>query len=268
MLDLTWWQVFALVGSAAIAVFGGRLLGTWGHRTLYRRVLMTRSLADDRFVLRLEGPAVGLTMIALWHVLLCFGAYPTAALAFCRGLGNVALLVVIGWGAMRLIDTAVDSLSLRSRFIHNQRVSQALLPLARRATKTVIVTIVAVMIIDRMGFAVGPLLVLIAIIGAAIALASARPLENLIAAYALLGDHGIREGDAVRLDSGVTGVIELIGLYSTRIRVSEDAFVIVPNRKLADAQIERSLAGRHTTRVGAAVAPANVYTQTSPGGLS
>lgn len=268
MLDLTWWQVFALVGSAAIAIFGGQLLGTWAHRTLYRRVLLTRSLADDRFVLRLEGPAVGLTMVGVWHLLLCFGAYSTSVLAFTRGLGNIALLVVIAWGAMRVIDTAVDSFSLHSRWIHNQRASAALLPLARRATKTVIATIIAVMVIDRMGFAVGPLLVLIAIIGAAIALASARPLENLIAAYALLGDHGIHEGDAVRLDSGVTGVIELIGLYSTRIRVSEDAFVIVPNRKLADAQIERSLVGRQTTRIGAAVAPANVYTQTSPGGLS
>jgi hypothetical protein len=34
VLDLTWWQIFALVGSLAISVTGGRLLGAKLHRAL------------------------------------------------------------------------------------------------------------------------------------------------------------------------------------------------------------------------------------------
>jgi MscS family membrane protein len=268
MLDLTWWQVLALVGSAAIAIFGGKLVGDGAHRALYRRTLMTRSSTDDQFVLRLKGPLEAFSAVVLWQVLISFVEYPASVIEFCRGVGHIGLLVAIGWGALRLIDTAVDSIAIRSRWISNQRASQALLPLARRIAKVVIGVLISVMVLARLGYSVGPLLVLLAIVGAALALASHRPLENVLAAYAILGDHGIREGDTVSLDSGVVGDIEAIGMYSTRIRTGEGSYVIVPNRKLADAQIERSVV-RPATRVHPAVPPPNrLATTTSPGGLS
>lgn len=267
MLDLTWWQVFALIGSAIVAVFGGRLVGNWVHRALYRRVLLTRSSIDDRFMLRLEGPLEALGIVVVWQVFVSFGAYPASVIAFCRAVGHIGLLLALGWAAMRMIDTGVDTLAVRSRWITNQRASQALLPLARRITKILLGVLIGVMILARLGYSVGPLLVLIAIVGAALALASHRPLENVLSAYAILGDHGIREGDTVRLDSGVVGDIELIGLYSTRIRTGEGSYVIVPNRKLADAQIERSVV-RPDTRVHPAVPPPTLARTTSPGGLS
>jgi small-conductance mechanosensitive channel len=267
MLDLTWWQVFALIGTAALAVFGGRLLGTWAHRALYRRVLLTRSSADDRIVLRLESPVQGVAMVVIWQVVVSFGDYPASVLAFCRSVGHIGLLLALGWAAMRMIDTGIEMIAVRSRWITNQRASQALLPLARRIAKIVLGALIAVMILARMGYAVGPLLVLLAIVGAAMALAAHRPLENVLAAYAILGDHGVREGDTVRLDSGIVGDIESIGLYSTRIRCGEGSYVIVPNRKLADAQIERSVVRTSTVVVGA-VPPPNALRQTSQGGLS
>jgi small-conductance mechanosensitive channel len=268
MLDLTWWQVFALVATVVIAVFGGRLIGHWAHRALYRRVLVTRSSMDERFMLRLEGPFAALGMVVLWQVLVSFVEYPAAVIEFCRAVGHVGLLVALGWGAVRLIDVAVEAIAVRSKWIANQRASHALLPLARRIAKGVIGVLIGVMVLARLGYSVGPLLVVLAVVGAALALASHRPLENVLAAYAILGDHGIREGDTVRLDSGVVGDIELIGPYSTRIRTGEGSYVIVPNRKLADAQIERSVV-RPETRVHPAVPPPNrLATTTSPGGLS
>jgi len=267
MLDLTWWQVFALVGTAVVAVFAGRLVGNWAHRAVYRRVLLTRTSIDDRFVLRLEGPAECVGMVIVWQLFVSFGDYPLAVLDVCRAVGTIGLLLALGWGAMRMLDTGVELLAMRSRWITNQRASQALLPLARRITKIVLGVLIAVMVLARLGYSVAPLLVLLAVVGAAVALASHRPLENVLAAYAILGDHGIREGDTVRLDSGVVGDIELISLYSTRIRTGEGSYVIVPNRKLADAQIERSVV-RPSTRAHAAVPPPNAMRSTSPGGLS
>ena len=267
MLDLTWWQVFALIGTAVVSVVGGRLLGTWLHRVLYRRVLLTRSSLDDRLFLRLEGPVQAIGMVIVWHVLVSFGDYPVSVIAFCRSIGHIGLLLALGWAAMRMIDTGIDTFATRSRWITNQRASQALLPLARRIAKIVLGVLIAVMILARLGYSVGPLLVLLAIVGAALALASHRPLENVLAAYAILGDHGIREGDTVRLDSGVVGDIESLGLYSTRIRTADDSHVIVPNRRLADAEIERAF-HRPPTRPHAAVPPPSGVYQTQRETLS
>ena len=240
MLDLTWWQVLALVGSAAISVFGGRMLGATVHRALYRHVLLTRSGVDDRFVLRLVGPLEAGGIVLVWQMLVSFIDLPPGALSFCRNLGHIGLLLALGFGAMRMVDTAVEHIQSRSKWLADQRLAHSLLPLSRRVVKIAIGAVVAVMVLARMGYTVGPLLVLLAITGGCLALAAHRPVENILAAYALLGDHGIREGDRVTLESGVSGVIEQIGLYSTRLRTPSSSHVIVPNRRLADAQIERS----------------------------
>lgn len=240
MLDLTWWQVIALVGSSVISAVGGRLLGAAVHRASYRRVLLTRSHMDDRFVLRLQAPLEVAGIVLVWQVLISFIALPLAVLSFCRNVGHIGLLLALGFAALRIVDTAVEHIGSHSKWIADQRLAHSLLPLARRIVKIAIGAVVAVMVLARMGYAVAPLLVLLAIIGGCIALAAYRPLENILAAYAILGDHGIREGDSVTLDHGVTGVIEQIGLYSTRLRTPSSTHVIVPNRRLADAQIERS----------------------------
>ncbi len=255
VLELTWWQMFALAGSAVISVTGGRLLGATLHRALYRRVLLTRSAVDDRFVQRLEGPFGAGGMVLVWQLLVSLiGALPPDALSFCRNIGHIGLLLAIGFGAMRMVDTAIEHIQSRSKWLSDPRLSTALLPLARRVMKIAIGAIVAVMVLARMGYAVGPLLVLLAITGGCFALAAHRPVENVLAAYALLGDHGIHEGDRVTLDSGVSGVIEQIGLYSTRLKTASNSLVIVPNRKLADAQIERSFQ-RPSTRPLSVVTP-------------
>jgi MscS family membrane protein len=270
MLDLTIGQVFGLLLAAVATYFVGRLLGRWAHRTVYRRILIARTAADERLVLRLAGPLEGLGMVAVWQLALSSFVLPADALGFCRAIGHIAFIVMLAWGAIRMVDTGVESFANRSPWLTDQRAAKSLVPLAKRITKVVLGTVAGVMILARLGYSVGPLLVVLAIVGAALALAAHRPLENVLAAYAILGDHGIREGDTVRLDSGVVGVIEAIGLYSTRLRKEDHTHVIVPNRKLADAQIERAFQ-RAPTRAHAAVPPpegARVTRTSSPGEVS
>jgi small-conductance mechanosensitive channel len=235
---------------------------------VYRRVLLTRTRVDDRFLLRLEGPFAAIGVVAVWQLLVSFVRLPVDALAFCRNVGHIGLLFAIAWGCMRGIDTLLDVLSVRSPWLADRRIATSLVPLARRIAKGMLGVVVGVMVLARLGYGVGPLLVLFAIVGAALALAAARPLENVVAAYAILGDHGVREGDRVKLESGMTGTIESIGLYATRLRTDGGVQVIVPNRKLADAQIERVFQ-RPSTQMHAAVPPpAGPHLQPTSGELS
>lgn len=268
MLDLRWTQVLLLLVIAVASYFGGRFVGGVAHRAVYRRLLLVRTRVDDRFLLRLEGPFAALGVVAVWQLLVSFVRLPVDVLAFCRNVGHIGLLVAIAWGSMRGIDTLLDVMSTRSTWLADRRIATSLVPLARRIAKGVLGVVIGVMVLSRMGFGTGPLLVLIALVGAALALAAARPLENVIAAYAILGDHGVREGDRVKLDSGTSGTIESIGLYSTRLRTDAGAQVILPNRKLADAQIERVFQ-RPSTQMHAAVPPpAGATLQTTSGELS
>lgn len=265
MQDLTWWQAVGLLLAAVAAFFGGRYLGAAVYRLIYRHLLMASTSTDDRFVVKLAGPLEALGVVVVWQVLVTFFALAPDVLTFCRTIGHVGLLAAIAWGAARGVDAAFELFA--PRWVIDQRPARSLLPLARRIAKSVVVVVIALMVLAQLGFAIGPLLVLFAVVGAALALAAVRPLENVFAAYAIMGDHGIREGDVVRLDARVSGVIEQIGLYSTRIRTADDSHVIVPNRRLADAEIERAF-HRPPTRPHAAVPPPSGVYQTQRETLS
>jgi MscS family membrane protein len=238
MSQLTWWTVLELVLAAVTAYVGGLLAGKGVQRLLYRFAVMTHSPADDKIVMRLGGPLVAICAVVIWQILTTIFDLPSDVLASARTLGSIALLVALAWAGMRLLDGAIEMIAMRSRWITSHRVSQSLLPLARRLAKVVLAVIVIAMILAQLGYAVGPLLVGLGIAAIAIALAAQKTLENVFGAYAIGVDHPFHEGDLIRLDNGLVATVEAIGLRSTRLRTQDKTMVAIPNGKLADAQVE------------------------------
>lgn len=247
MPNLTVWSVFVLVISVAIAYLGGRLLGSWTYRLLYRFAIATRTPDDEKIVQRLRGPLAAAWMVVIWHIVISCFAIPASVLAFARAAGGIAFLVVLAWAGMRVLDAATEIVALRSTWISSHRLSQSLLPVARRVAKIVLAILIAVMVLSELGYSVGPLIAGLGITGIAVALAAQKTLENVFGAFAIGVDHPFHEGDLIRLDNGLVGKVETIGLRSTRLRTFDRTLVTVPNGKLADAQIE-ALTARDSMR--------------------
>jgi MscS family membrane protein len=240
-------QVLALILCAVIAIASGRFLGRWVHRALYRMSLLARTPADDRVVMRLGGPIMVIVGVIAWHLALEAFALSPGVLAFARTAAGIALLVGLAWAMLRVIESAIEAIALRSRWITGHRLSQSLLPVARRLARIVLVAIVAVMVLSELGYAVSPLVAGLGITGIAVALAAQKTLENVFGAFAIGVDHPFREGDVIKLDNGLCGTVEAIGLRSTRVRTPHRTLVTIPNGRLADAQIE-SLTDRDRAR--------------------
>jgi MscS family membrane protein len=77
----------------------------------------------------------------------------------------------------------------------------------------------------------------LSIVGAAIALAARESIENLIASFIIFFDKPFTVGDLLKVNN-VTGVVEHIGLRSTRIRTVEKTFVTVPNKQMVDSVVD------------------------------
>jgi MscS family membrane protein len=77
----------------------------------------------------------------------------------------------------------------------------------------------------------------LSIVGAAIALAARESLENLIASFIIFFDKPFTSGDLVKVNA-ITGVVERIGLRSTRIRTTEKTYVTVPNKQMVDSVVD------------------------------
>ena len=77
----------------------------------------------------------------------------------------------------------------------------------------------------------------LSIVGAAIALALRESLENLIASFVIFFDKPFHVGDTVKVQN-ITGIVERIGLRSTRIRSEQKTYVTVPNKQMVDTILD------------------------------
>ncbi len=84
---------------------------------------------------------------------------------------------------------------------------------------------------------IGNLLTGLSIIGAALALAARESLENLIASFIIFFDKPFKTGDAIRINN-VRGIVERIGLRSTRVRTVEKSLVTIPNKQMVDSILD------------------------------
>lgn len=103
----------------------------------------------------------------------------------------------------------------------------------------VILIIVGFLLILRLAFNkdIGNLLTGLSIVGAAMALATKESLENLIASFIIFFDKPFIMGDLVKVQN-FTGVIEKIGLRSTRIRTENKTYISVPNKQMVDSIVD------------------------------
>lgn len=103
----------------------------------------------------------------------------------------------------------------------------------------VVLGIVGILMVLHFAFNynVSSLLTGLSIVGAAIALALRESLENLIASFVIFFDKPFTTGDTVKVQN-VTGMVEKIGLRSTRIRSDQKTYVSVPNKQMVDSILD------------------------------
>jgi MscS family membrane protein len=73
--------------------------------------------------------------------------------------------------------------------------------------------------------------------GIAVALAAQKTLENVISGVSLIADQAVRAGDFLNLGD-VQGVVEEVGLRSTKIRTLDRTLVSLPNGQIANMKLE------------------------------
>jgi MscS family membrane protein len=124
-----------------------------------------------------------------------------------------------------------------------------LLPLVRKATKTVVFILGALLILRQWDVQVGPLLGALGIGGLAIGLALNSSLSNIFGGIQLILDRSLNVGDKITIESGETGVVLDVGLRSTKMRTYENEVIYVPNSALANARVKNFTKPDATIRV-------------------
>jgi MscS family membrane protein len=138
---------------------------------------------------------------------------------------------------LRIIDFVAIILHIKAD--RSQDVSDNQLIVFFKDFFKVIIGIIGLLMIVKFtfGYKISNLLTGLSLVGAAIALALRESLENLIASFIIFFDKPFSMGDSVKVHS-FSGVVEKIGLRSTRIRTDQKTFITVPNKQMVDSILD------------------------------
>ena len=141
------------------------------------------------------------------------------------------------WLVLRIIDFIASLLEQKAAETPSPGDNQ-LIVFFRDFIKVIIGAIGIILVLNQaFNYNVSSLLTGLSIVGAAIALAFRESLENLIASFVIFFDKPFMAGDFVKVQS-IAGVVERVGLRSTRVRTADKSYVTVPNKQMVDSILD------------------------------
>jgi len=215
-----------------------RLILGIGRRAVLKLTSKTKTDIDDMLVKKSSGP---LTVVAFMVAVRISLAEITMSDALVVNIANTLYsVIVIAIGS--LVYSVVDILLIRAwkklAAKTKARTDETLTSLIHGILKGTIFVLVALYILDLWGVKIVPLLGALGIAGLAVALALQPVLANIFSGVSMILDKSIRMGDWVVLPDGKSGVIQKIGIRSTKIKSWDNELIIVPNTTLANSQIQ------------------------------
>ncbi len=228
------------LGAAVLIMMVGILLRT----TLLAKMLKpleflarrTKTNADETFFKEVRRPLGWvLNLIAVYFALLVLQLPETVmvtAILILQTMGTV----FVSWGVFILVDAVAAYLTEMADRTDNV-LDDHLVPLLKRVLRIAVFAVTAITVIQQWGYDVTSLIAGLGIGGLAFALAAQSTLSNWFGSFMILTDRPFLVGDLIRSSHG-EGVVQDIGMRSTKIRTFAQTIITVPNSDLATTPVE------------------------------
>ena len=151
-------------------------------------------------------------------------------------LTSIALIISVTWIAWRVARWSLRRVRNRA-LARGHAGTGSLMLLGERIIKALIFGVGALAVLGDLGFNMSTALAGLGIGGIAIGFGAQQTIANLFGGVSVLGDEVFRVGDVCRFGDR-TGVVEDIGLRSTRIRTEERTLLAIPNGTVATINLE------------------------------
>jgi MscS family membrane protein len=222
---------FALAaGLILLALLLRRTVVRWGVGVL-RRVTARTPFEFDSYVVRpLQQALEALVLLLGLFAALLVLRLPPGAERLLRYVYLAAFALVVLTFVLRLANASLDHLQTRAR--RRELNVAAFMPWIKRVVLAAIFVLGVLLIAQSLGANVHAFLAGLGIGGLAVALAAQDTLANIFGSIVIAVDQPFRVGEAVQIGPN-SGVVEDIGLRSTRLRTPQRNLVTIPNKTVA-----------------------------------
>jgi MscS family membrane protein len=213
-----------------VAILLRRVVVTFVFGFLKKLAARTTTTLDDKLFPALEGPAGAFVMVTGIFAALKVLKLSESSDHYLDAGSTVAFSLVIFWGLLR----AFDALLSHAQEVAVQRSMgvAAFMPWIKKTLVTLFVILGGLMVVQSLGYDVKALLAGLGIGGLAFALAAQDTIANLFGSIVVAIDQPFKLGEAVKIGAN-EGVVEDIGLRSTKLRTPGRNLIIIPNKTVA-----------------------------------
>lgn len=186
---------------------------------------------------RLTSPFGLITFTYIFKTLTTWIDLPSDALVLVVKACDIAMAIAMVLILNELLTVICIYLEDKARETEN-KFDDIVVPLIRKTARFFIYAVGIVFIGDALELNMKSILAGMGIGGIAFALAAKDTISNLFGSFTVLFDNPFTIGDWIKIDDKIEGIVEEVGLRSTRIRTFHNSLLSVPNGNLINANID------------------------------
>jgi MscS family membrane protein len=230
-----WKYLFSLI-YIFLAFYISKLLDFLTRVWLKRWTSKTAAKLDDLLLELLNGPVKVVSFVIFLRIGLDVFAWPPLVQKVLNKGFAVVVAVTVTYAVLKLVDLLMNYWHLRASADSDREFHEQIFPIIRKALKAFVVVVAAMVTLSNVGVDITAAIASLSIGGLAVGLAAQDTLANLFGAVAIFLDRPFRIGDRIKVES-VEGMVETIGLRSTRVRNLDGHHVTIPNKLMGNAII-------------------------------
>jgi len=201
--------------------------------SLQKLAKYTETYYDDKVISALKAPvSFGFIVVGL-HLFFALIFWETPTI---KNILNTLIVFVIFWIIIAIADALRGIFHQTTAKFHSD-LSREMGDFILKIVKILIAGVGLGAMLQVWGINVTALIASLGLGGLAIALAAKDTASNLFGSFALLADKSVRIGEWIKVGE-TEGVVEAIGMRTTKIRSFEQSLITVPNQLVANTPIE------------------------------
>lgn len=251
LLTLTVWQWIGIGGAILLGLIVRKMVGLLLKGTL--RIARTRSSSewDDRIIEAFLGPTGTLAAVGVWYVsvrILNLGENIVGVTdKILQMIASIALIILF-YRLTKVLIVFLRSLAEKTE----TDLDDQLMPVVEKTLKTLVIVFGGMIALQNLGVNVLSALAGLGIGGLAFALAAKDTAANIFGSFTIFMDKPFKLGDWVRISGTHEGIVEDIGLRTTRLRTFKQTLISLPNSAVVNTSME-NFSARPLRRVYATV---------------